>query len=382
MDILQVPPRYYPSIGGVEKHVHHLSHKLSEYGCNITVFTSNVPGTKSFEIADGIRIRRFNTIGNPLRNPINPTMLIALMKKVGQFDIVHAHSEYHFSTLLCSITKVTQKFPFVITNHGQLSFGDCRKDALVKMYRKIAIRRVYNKADAIIALSPSDRKYLLSLGINSEKVSVIPNAIDPSKVKHFHYEEHTTLAHKLKLDGKRIVLFVGPIVERKGVSTLIHAIPQIVQDNHDTLFVLTGEGSFKRKANSLARSLKVEEHVHFTGFLPEKELYNMYELSDVFVLPSLSEGVPTTILEALAFSKPVISTRIPGVKDYFSDVCYLVSPKDVDELAFAINRLLEDEKLARHLGEAGRRLVEREFTWDAVAKSIFELYEKVLATQV
>lgn len=70
------------------------------------------------------------------------------------------------------------------------------------------------------------------------------------------------------------------------------------------------------------------------------------------------------------------------MKDYFNDVCYLVSPKDVDELAFAINRLLEDEKLARHLGEAGRRMVEREFTWDAVAKRIFELYEKVLATQV
>jgi len=381
LDVLEVSPYYPPFTGGIEKYVQHLSHRLLEYGCNITVFTSNEPRTKSFEIVDGIRIRRFGTVCRPLRNPLTPSMLSSLIRNGSQFDVVHAHGEYQFPTIFCSFAKVTNDFPFVITNHGQLSFGDGAKDVLVKIYRKTFSRRIYNKADAIVALSPSDRNYLLSLGIDSEKISVIPNAIDISRVNSFGHEAYTSLTHKFKLDGKRVILFVGPIVKRKGVNTLIRAIPQIIQNNHDVVFVMAGEGAFKSKAMTLARLLEVEEHVCFTGFLTEEELYKAYKLSDIFVLPSLSEGVPTTILEALVFSKPVISTRIPGVEDYFNDVCYLVSPRNVDDLAFAINKLLEDEKLARRLGSAGKKMIEKEFAWDAVARRTFELYEKVLGTR-
>jgi len=155
-----------------------------------------------------------------------------------------------------------------------------------------------------------------------------------------------------------------------------------VKEHRDVRFVFTGDGDFKEKAFEIANHLNVEDFVCFTGRLTEEELYQAYQLSELVVLPSVSEGVPTSILEAFAFFKPVISTKIPGVQDYFGEVAHLVNPRSVGELSSAIITLLDDGKLAKRIGEMGRELVEKYFTWDVVAAKILEVYYNVLNNEV
>ena len=115
----------------------------------------------------------------------------------------------------------------------------------------------------------------------------------------------------------------------KGIPTLIKSTPLLIKKvlKEEAVFVIVGSGENLSDARALARDLDVESHVVFTGRLPFVELMQAYCSSDLFVLPSLSEGLPTSILEAMYFGLPVVSTDIPGVRDHFSDFALLVHQK-------------------------------------------------------
>ena len=138
-----------------------------------------------------------------------------------------------------------------------------------------------------------------------------------------------------------------------------------------------GSGENLSDARALAKDLDVESHVVFTGRLPFVELMQAYCSSDLFVLPSLSEGLPTSILEAMYFGLPVVSTDIPGVRDHFSDFALLVPPSDEHALADAIHALLDDEDLAKSISRRGKALVVSRYTWDQVTREYETLYSNV-----
>jgi len=382
MRILQVSPYFYPYVGGQERYIYELSKKLTEYGHEVTIFTSNFPKKKAFEEINDIEVHRFEIIGRPLRNPIAASLLFSLIKKIEHFDVIHAHNEHGFTTLLCALVKtLRKKKPLIITCHGQLKFNNMLKDFIERIYSRFLGTVIFKSADAIIALSPSDKRYISSFGVNQSKVKVIPNAIDPLKFPAFQ-RLNSALLRENGFKGKRLVLSVGPIIKRKGIVTLLAAIPQVVKEHRDVCFVFTGDGDFREKAFEIANHLNVKDFVRFTGRLTEEELYQAYQLSEFVVLPSVSEGVPTSILEAFASFKPVISTRIPGIQDYFGEVAYLVNPRCVGELSSAIIALLDDGKLAKCMGEMGRELVEKHFTWDVVATKIVEIYHEASNSEV
>jgi glycosyltransferase involved in cell wall biosynthesis len=381
MKVLQVSPYFYPYVGGQERYVYELSRKLIEYGHEVTIFTSNFPKGKTFEVIDGIRVRRFRIFGRPLRNPIVPSLLFSIIREIEDFDVIHAHNEHGFSTLICTLVKTVKgKKPLIITCHGQLKFNTALKDFIERMYSRSLGVMIFKSADVIIALSPSDKRYILSFGVNEGKVRVIPNAINLQKLLAFKRSD-LALFREIGFEGKRLVLFVGPIIKRKGVDVLLKAIPKVVKEHKDVRFVFTGDGDFKEKAFEIAKRENIEDFICFTGRLTEKELYNIYQLSELIVLPSISEGVPTSILEAFAFSKPVVSTKIPGIYDYFNEVAYLINPGSVDELSSAIITLLEDRKLAKCMGEKGRELISKNFTWDTIVMKILEIYREVLTAR-
>lgn len=380
MKIVQYAPYFIPYTGGQENYIYNLSTHLVNNDNQVSILTANYPECKVKENIRGILVSRYPCFARPLRNPIVPKLL-SPEEDISDYDIIHTHNEHSFAAMAAARISKKKGIPLVVTCHGQLRFGNPLYDSIERLYNQSLGKLVFEKADAVVALSSSDRDYISSFGIDKDKITIIPNAIDPSKLDRYHFESDELESFKewYGLSGKQIVLFVGQIIQRKGISYLLKSIPAVLKVcKEDVSFIFVGSGDYLRDSLCLVRDLGIENNVVFTGSVSARDLVAFYKVSDLFVLPSLSEGLPTSILEAMHFGLPVVSTDIPGVRDHFSDFVVLVPPRDECALANALLRLLGDRNLALTLSTKGRSLVARKYTWDQVTNKYKDLFEKTL----
>ena len=378
MKIAQITPYFLPHTGGVERYVYNLSKNLINEGHTVEVITSNVPEGRTVDVVDGIPVRRLKCIGEPLRNPLVPSIFL-LLDELKKFDIIHVHNLYSSLALSIPLLKKFCKIPLVLTHHGQLIYGEPMKDTCVKIYEKSIEKIILKSVDNAVVLSESDAQYISLSGLKMDRVKILPNAINPADFTAYTNVDTTEFIEKYHLGGRKRILFVGEVTNRKGIPTLIKSIPPLIKKvlTEEAVFVIVGSGENLSDARALAKDLDVESHVVFTGRLPFVELMQAYCSSDLFVLPSLSEGLPTSILEAMYFGLPVVSTDIPGVRDHFSDFALLVPPSDEHALADAIHALLDDEDLAKSISRRGKALVVSRYTWDQVTREYETLYSNV-----
>ena len=378
MKIAQITPYFLPHTGGVERYVYNLSKNLINEGHTVEVITSNVPEGRTVDVVDGIPVRRLKCIGEPLRNPLVPSIFL-LLDELKKFDIIHVHNLYSSLALSIPLLKKFCKIPLVLTHHGQLIYGEPMKDTCVKIYEKSIEKIILKSVDNAVVLSESDAQYISLSGLKMDRVEILPNAINPADFTAYINVDTTEFIEKYDLEGRKRILFVGEVTNRKGIPTLIKSIPPLIKKvlTEEVVFVIVGSGENLSDARALAKDLDVESHVVFTGRLPFVELMQAYCSSDLFVLPSLSEGLPTSILEAMYFGLPVVSTDIPGVRDHFSDFALLVPPSDEHALADAIHALLDDEDLAKSISRRGKALVVSRYTWDQVTREYETLYSNV-----
>ncbi len=376
MRILQVSSYFYPYIGGQERYVRNLARGLLDRGHTVEVLTSNFPKSKKNETIDGMEVRRFDFVCKPLNNPISPMLLFHVTRHCREFDLLHCHNERAAVSLYCALTKSWSNLPLILTCHGHARFDQLARFSYLieRAYSTTLGARILRKADKVVAISDSDKEYVSSLGVPLEKIRVIPNGVDLTQYNF----QGSDLPKGLMIEGKQVILFVGPLIKRKGPQVLVQAIPLIVEENPDAFFVFVGKGNFKEEVEKLSRKLGVERYTHFTGYIPENQLHYLYQQSEVFALPSIGEALAYTILDAFVFSKPVVSTLIPCIKDYLSDSALLIQPEDFKALAEAVLCLLNDKKMAKELGKKGRRLVETRFTWNAVVNQVEGIYKEIL----
>lgn len=377
MKIAQITPYFLPHTGGMERYVYNLSKNLISKGHTVEVITSNVPAGKTHDIVDGIPVRRLKCIGEPLRNPLVPSIFLFL-DELKKFDIIHFHNVYCSLALSIPLFKKFCDTPLLLTHHGQMVFGESIKDICVKIYEKSLEKVILKSVDYIVVLSESDAEYISSYKSNNKNIVVLPNAINPADFSAYINIDTTKFNEKYHLEGKKRILFVGEVTNRKGITTLIKSISILKEDfKGKAVFIIVGSGENLTDVKTLANELGVESDVVFTGRLPFIELIQAYRSADLFVLPSYSEGLPTSILEAMYFGIPVVSTDIPGVKDHFNDFALLVPPRDEHVLADAIHTLLVNEDLAKEFSRKGKDLVDSRYTWDHVGNEYEKLYSRI-----
>jgi glycosyltransferase involved in cell wall biosynthesis len=189
-------------------------------------------------------------------------------------------------------------------------------------------------------------------------------------------------APSMSQDGTGPVLFVGRLVERKGVAHLVEAIARLAGGSVGPRLEIVGDGPERTGLEALAQRLGVADRVVFRGKIPPAELQASYARAAVCVLPSVldargdTEGLGVVLLEAMNHGTPVIASRIGGIPDIVEDGVsgLLVPPGDADALAAALRRLRDDPALARRLGEAGRRRLREQFSWPAIVQRWLDLY--------
>jgi len=378
MKIVQVTAYYPPHTGGIERYVHNLSRALAGRGHDVTVLTANVPRGRPFETENGVAIERRPCLVRPFNDPFVPSFFRPGESLAG-VDVLHAHNAYSCAALSAGVVRRKFGVPTVLTHHGQHMFGHPLKDLFVTLYRGTIEHGLVHRVDRVVTLSPSDAAYVSAFGVGRERISVIPNAICPEDFLPCIGEDTAGFEEAHRLEGKKRVLFVGQISTRKGVDVLLRAVDQIVheQGRDDLVFLFVGDGDYRERAQELARRHRVEGYVRFAGKVGLCDLVAAYRSSDVYVLPSLSEGMPTVILEAMFFGLPVITTDLPCLRDNFGDHAVLVPPRDEHALARAVTGLLDDAARCRRLSERGKELVRSNYTWDNVVLAYERLYEQM-----
>jgi len=266
---------------------------------------------------------------------------------------------------------------FVVKAFSKAKLIWSRRDMGILRTRKhlLGYRWMSRFPDAVFAVSEQVRQEcILTDGIEPERVFTIYNGLDLSRWMSVPRADASKKAPS--------VTTVGNIRRVKGHDLFIRAAAQIVKRIEDVQFSIAGavlEPQYFEELQSLVEELHLTSHFRFLG--GEADLPQLLRDSQIFVLPSRSEGFSNAIIEAMASSLPVVATRVGGNGEAVADGVsgYLVPPEDVDALASAIERLLIDPLKAIKMGAAGRQLVVERFTADAMMKSITERYKLLLA---
>jgi len=275
-------------------------------------------------------------------------------------DIVHT-----FTPILFDIPHT----PLVSHFHHEDRIRDY-SEALYLPFSRRLWNLTYRHSDSIIAVSNHSRCELLKRGHDPGKITVVPNGVDTSRFAPGRRSRE--LEERFK--GKRIVLYVGPMVERKGLRYLIEAMPNILKKNEGVVLVLVG-GQESNQLRNLAQSLGISRNVMFEGIVSEDLLPSYYNACDVFVLPSLQEGFGMVLIEAMACGKAVVASDTTAIPEVVGDAGVLVRPRDSQELEVAISRLLEDDETRRNLESKGLRRARERFSWDKSINDLLGVYE-------
>lgn len=226
-----------------------------------------------------------------------------------------------------------------------------RKPGDVRNYFRItAARLTYHLANAVVAVSNDVARQLKNVfRLSPAKIKVIINGIDVEAI-HRTLPNPVHLPSLCALPGQRLITSVGRLMPPKGHGYLISAMPHLISQVDNVRLLLAGDGDLKASLEQLCQDLKVQDVISFLG--SRSDVPDILALSDVFVLPSVSEGTSLALLEAMAASKPIVATDIPGNRTVLSHGhnCLLVPPRDPEKLAEAISFLLDHPKIAAEYG--------------------------------
>ena len=290
-----------------------------------------------------------------------------------QPHLIHAHFSYPDGYGMIGLAK-KWKVPLVISALGTIE----RKVAYEGSYTSRQIIEAMNFADKVLSVSDDLKLHIVNLGINEEKVHVVPNGVDTTKFKPAG-KEHARNLLNLPQD-KNIVLFVGALRKIKGVDYLIEAAKYFVDANTD-LFMVGRDDGLRKSLEKRAQELEISDYIKFTGPVNHEDIPLWISASDILVLPSLSEGRPNVVLEALSCEVPVVATDVGGIPELMVDgeTGYLVPAKNPAELSEKINKLLEDRSRREKMGKFGRKsIIQRELTWESHAKKTVDIYSELL----
>ena len=233
----------------------------------------------------------------------------------------------------------------------------------------------YRQVRAFLCASDAIRKMLIEQGIEAARTITVHEGIDLEHVAAappVSVHEAYWLPHNAPLAGA-----VGALVGHKGHRYLIEAAAQVVREVPDARFVILGEGDLRASLEKQIAELHLEKHVILGGFRPD--VLSLLKGFDIFLMPSVTEGLGTSLLDAMACAKPIIASRVGGIPEVVVDgkTGILVPPKDPDRLAQAIVRMMQDRALAASMADAGYARVTERFTVERMVEETLAVYERL-----
>ena len=300
-----------------------------------------------------------------------------ILNNVEEADLVHAHQIYPDGYGVMDLCR-EWNVPLIVELHSTGSLKTWLEDDRIKN----KVMEVFEFSSKIICISEELSELLIEVGVDSGKIEIISLGVDVYKFKP---DDKISLKKQLKIEAGKIILYVGRLDKLKGVDYLLRAIYELRTkygtSDINLQVVIIGKGSEVNNLQKLSRNLDLQEIVTFKGELRGKELEDWYSVADLFILPSLTEGKPVVIYEAMSSECAVFATNVGGIPDQVKDnhTGLLFEPEDMDALANKIKYLLDNEDVMKKMGENGRKLVINEgWTWEGYAKRINNVYNNLV----
>jgi glycosyltransferase involved in cell wall biosynthesis len=349
-------------VGGAERHVVGLATTLAGAGHTVVIACSTQGALTPMALRAGVAVRPLGVHLVKRRLSVPFAWKLRRFVREGRFDLVHAHM--YASAVASAFATLGTAVPLVLTEHSEAGWRTPRV--------RLGCRLAYRRARRIIAVSEGIRQRLIKRdGARVDRVAVIPNALPAT-------DERALPSLPNSLSGGPIVGVVARLQPEKGIEYFVKAAAQVASQLPSAEFIVVGGGPMQKDLVRLARRLGVSERVHFLGFRMDGP--SLVRLFDVVVVPSLSEGTPLVVLEAMAAGVPVVASAVGGIPEQVRHGCegLLVPPADSAALAEAIVGLLRDPDRARGLGEAGRRRVTAHYGHAAMVRKTEAVYRAAL----
>ena len=355
---------------------------------DFTVYSGAKAGFHAPTILDGVKIVPCKSTDRLF--PLDNWTFNRTLKKMApnfQADVYESHNVSGYE-LQKALQKRNTKAPFITTVHGVLADeyaqaqrrgGASARGRLANFFMnrlaKIEGESAKN-ASLVVTISRYSRQKIVELyRVDESKIRIVPNGVDAQKFKPSN--ECSAIRERVGAGTRPIVLFVGRLIPRKGLSYLVEAARFVVSERSETLFVIVGDGPLKSQIVSQVEHEGLQRNFAFLGDVTEADLPLLYGCADVFAFPSIQEGQGIVLLEAQAAALPVVAFNVSGIAEAVLDkeTGLLVEPNN-DSLSKAILELLSDQDLRRRLGARGRERVLKELTWEICAQKMLAAYRE------
>jgi len=354
------PPK---RLGGTEIATFNIAKHLSKRH-EVHVFTTLDEGLPRESYIEGFYVHRvpwpnIRFLGG-LLFLINITRLLKKIKP----DIIHIQN-IEFGKDIFLLNKILRKTYVIWARGSDINFLFIdKKNWLLKL--------VLKEADAVISLTYDMKKKIME--VCNREIFVIPNGIDLNIFEGLSKDE---LRKKFGLNKtQKTILYAGTLRPVKGLTYLIEAV-KIINDKNNRL-LLVGYGEEREHLENLVKKLKIENIVTFVGEVSNKEVFEYMTASDVLVLPSLSEGFPNVILEAMASGLPIIATKVGGVPEIINNEVngFLIDPKNPQQICEKILLIFKDKKLREKISQ-NNKMEAKKYSWESVIDNLEKVYYKI-----
>jgi glycosyltransferase involved in cell wall biosynthesis len=282
------------------------------------------------------------------------------LKKENEFDLCHA-----FFGVPCGFIAMVLNIPYIVSLRGSdVPFYNNRFVWLDKLVFRRLSRYIWKKAKKVVALS-QDLKTLAEKTAPKQEISVIYNGINTEEFFPGNNSE----------DNLINILFVGRLIERKGLEYLLEAFKNVSLDYPQARLLIAGDGPLRKKSQDHVDENGLGEKVKFYGIVSHDKINDIYQKSQIFVLPSLNEALGNVTQEALAAGLAMITTKT-GAAEIIDDNGIIIEKKSSQSIETALRKLLDDKVLREAMGKKSRELAEK-MTWNEIAQKYNTVYKEV-----
>jgi len=362
-----------PAIGGMQSHL--FERCKGALQDEIMVLAPYMEGSEEFDRRQRFKIYRWSNLGGEtpgLRRALQLLLPLSAAVRIHRkegFDILECGQALPFA-IITLLFKRTKGIPYLIWAYG----NDILKPQRYRLTSGL-LRLGLENANLVAAISQETKGEVLRVAPGLKRVIIFTPGVDTQRFNP--HLDGSPIRQRYLLEGKRVLLTVARLVERKGGDKVIRCLARLCDTIPEIVYVVVGSGPERERLERLAQELGIGESVIFAGQVSGEELPLFYAACDLFIMPSRSvrerrdmEGYGLVFLEAGACGKPVIGGQGGGTQDAIEDgvTGLLVDPQDEDQIMEAISRILNDPPFAQRLGTNGRRKALRKPDWSLIEK--------------
>ena len=372
---------YFPPLptGGAERQAERLATYLVSRNVPSGVITRRVGSLPKHERRDGFDVYRLAQFGPGKIKTVTFTIaaIISLLRLRHSYDILHAHLAFSPAIAAAVAGKILRKVVIVKFGSNNTSSGEIKLSQKTWRGRlRLAILRRW--VDICIALDSEMEKEILDAGFSPERVIRMGNGIDTARFKPFAEKFSAKKALDLGSGDKTLVLYTGRLIPEKALDLLLMAMKKAMASCKELHLLMIGKGNERDSLVALAEKLGIRHSVTFIDYIDDVQPY--LNAGDIFVLPSLGEGISNSLLEAMSCGLACISTRVGGSTEVLGDGKYglIVPPNNVKELTEALVRLGNSASERKQLGNLARQRILEKYDFEIVGELYYSLYNRLL----